>query len=212
MKKFLKTHFFVVVSLLSAFALLQQGCSSQAGISGMKGGGLGNIASIVQSVTGESNAKQMADMEINNINNSLQQLNQELSFVQSFQAGRQIYDNLNNVITSLTGQNTFAQLTTQYPSVNVVREQIAAIKSFIAEQKQFFDNMTTEQLQQFVQKLQQANTQISSATSGAMAGGMGMGMGMGMGGMGMMGGTGSLAQGAGMMAGAALGNYAARRL
>lgn len=194
--------------------LFNGGCTTQSGLSsvGQQGGGLAGVSSLVRSITGASNASQMGHMETQTVINSLNQLKQELPFVQSFEQGRHIYQILGNVITQLTGQSAYVELTNQYPSVDIVRQQIADIEDFLNEQTQMFNNMSTQQLQKYVQKLEMVNTTITQASvfrGGSMMPGMGM-----MGG-GMMG-AGASRQGTedslGMMGGMLAGRALARRL
>ncbi len=131
---------------------------------GGKGGDLGNLSNLIRNVGGQQNHIENATIESQSVSNSLNSLEQTLPFIRSYESGEHIYMNLNNAWSQLTGTSTIAHLTTQYPSVNVVHEQIANLRAFLESQENLFKNMSNQQLAQYVQKLQMVNQTITSAS------------------------------------------------
>jgi len=180
--------------MLFLVGFLMQGCNTTTGLNALEGaGGLGGLSTAVRNITGQQNAIQMANMQINTVSSSLDNLQQRLPFIYSPQQGQQVYNTLSSAWTQLSGKPAVVQLIGQFATVDDVKIQIAYIKSYVQSQATYLNNMTTTQIQEFIQKLQTANGTISSA--GTIGGGgfpgdpgappmMGGGYGGGMGGYG----------------------------
>lgn len=171
---------------LGFIMLFQQSCTTPSagaaagGLGGLEsgGGGLGSVASLVRSVTGQSAAQTGAKTASSSLVNSLNSLESQLRWIANPETGLHIYNALNNVTAQITGQaSNLAPLTTRYPSVNVVQELIANLKTLLATKEQFLPQMTPQQVNEYTQKLQAANNSIATATTmaGQGAGPVGMG-------------------------------------
>lgn len=148
----------------SSSSLLSGLSGGASGTGSSSGGTLGSLTSLIQNVSGQQNHIENARIETQSVMSSLNSLEQTLPFIRSYEQGEHIYMNLNNAWSQLTGTATIAHLTTQYPSVNVVHEQIANMRAFLQSQENIFSSLNNDKLNAYVQKLQMVNETITSAS------------------------------------------------
>lgn len=138
------------------------GASGTSG--GSSGGTMGGLEGLIRNVSGQQNNIENAKIETQSVMSSLNSLEQTLPFIRSYEQGEQIYMNLNSAWSQLTGVSALAHLTTQYPSVNVVHEQIANLREFLKSEENIFSSLNNDKLNAYVQKLQMVNQTITSAS------------------------------------------------
>lgn len=141
------------------------GMPSASGIPGMTGGSgssspVADLSAMIRQLTGSSQLGQQAQLQTTTLINSLNSLSVQLQNINLPQTGDQIFMQLNNVWAVLTGQPHSPPMTGRYPSVNVVNEQIVDLQSYLEGQVPLLKNMTSDQVNQYMQRLQQANTII----------------------------------------------------
>lgn len=153
---------------LLAAALLFEGCginNPTQGLGLLDANNLGGLSQAIRNLSGQSNAADMARMQVSTVSSSLDGLLSRLPFIQSPMQGQQVYSTLANAWSQLTGQTTAVQLLGPYPTVDDVKIQIAYLKSYVNNQATLLNNMTPQQIQAFTQQLQTVNGTIATAGS-----------------------------------------------
>lgn len=159
-----------IQKLLSfSFILLLTHCAKDATseLSNLQGlaGQYRSLSTTVRGITNNANSIQMAQMNSNNLINALNQLNGQLSFVTSWQKGRDIFARLidvTNVIAQPKLKASISNLSGAYPTVDAVRTQISTIKAFVNGMTNQLETMTPDKLEEYNTRLAQATEIIAN--------------------------------------------------
>lgn len=156
-----------MLSLLSLTNCVKDATEQLGDLKGLAGQ-YGDVTALVRNITNNSTKIQEFRMNNSNLVNSLNNLSSQLTFIQDWNQGKQIYKSLNtvvNTIASPSGGGINIPLVEPYPSVDMVRTQIAIIRSFVQGWEKYFETLPQNQQDDLNMRTKEAVQILASITT-----------------------------------------------